>query len=149
MYWRIWDLWGLANMVASTVAELDDTLPYLQGVQGIVYGPPTDARWGTAWKTCTRVMWARLDSLIVIVNCCHPWCLHDLHVPCCWLDTLARFKLTWVAMTLSNMSDSCLLLSFRSNSTFIMLYMYHEMDVDYLVVDMVLNINVNWSQLHV
>jgi hypothetical protein len=46
-------------------------------------------------------------------------------------------------MTLSNMSDSCLLLSFRSNSTFIMLYMYHEMDVDYLVVDMVLNINVN------
>jgi hypothetical protein len=27
MYWRIWDLWGPANIVALTVAELDDTLP--------------------------------------------------------------------------------------------------------------------------
>ena len=25
MYWRIWDLWGPANLVASTIAELDDT----------------------------------------------------------------------------------------------------------------------------
>jgi hypothetical protein len=32
MYWRIWDLWGPTNIAASMVAELDDTLPYLQGV---------------------------------------------------------------------------------------------------------------------
>jgi hypothetical protein len=32
MYWRIRDLWGPANLVASTVTELDDTLPYLQDV---------------------------------------------------------------------------------------------------------------------
>jgi hypothetical protein len=32
MYKRIWDLWGSANLLASTVAELDDTPPYLQGV---------------------------------------------------------------------------------------------------------------------
>jgi hypothetical protein len=25
MYWRIWDLWSLANFVASMVTELDDT----------------------------------------------------------------------------------------------------------------------------
>jgi hypothetical protein len=27
MYWRIHDLWGPTNLVALTVAELDDTLP--------------------------------------------------------------------------------------------------------------------------
>jgi hypothetical protein len=32
MYWRIRDLWGPANLVASLVAELDDTQPYLSGV---------------------------------------------------------------------------------------------------------------------
>jgi hypothetical protein len=27
MYWRIQDIWNLTNLVASTVTELDDTLP--------------------------------------------------------------------------------------------------------------------------
>jgi hypothetical protein len=27
MNWRIWDIWSVANLVASTVAELDDNLP--------------------------------------------------------------------------------------------------------------------------
>jgi hypothetical protein len=27
IYRRIWDLWGPANLVASTVSKLDDTLP--------------------------------------------------------------------------------------------------------------------------
>jgi hypothetical protein len=31
--------------------------------------------------------------------------------------------------------------SFSSNSTFIMLYLIHEMDVDYLVVDKMINIS--------
>ena len=51
--------------------------------------------------------------------------------------------LTRVSATLSDMSDACSLLSFRSNSTFIILYLYHEMDVDYLVVDELFNINVD------
>jgi hypothetical protein len=46
-------------------------------------------------------------------------------------------------MTLSDMSDSCLLLSFCSNPTFMMLYIYHEIDVDYLVVDEIININID------
>jgi hypothetical protein len=33
MYWRIRDLWGPANLVASTVAELDDTLPRFMDIQ--------------------------------------------------------------------------------------------------------------------
>jgi hypothetical protein len=32
MYYRIQDLWGPANLVTSSVAELDDNLPYLSGV---------------------------------------------------------------------------------------------------------------------
>jgi hypothetical protein len=55
----------------------------------------------------------------------------------------ARFILARVAATLSDMSDSCLLQLFSSNSTFIMLCLYHEMDVDHLVVDEVLNINLD------
>jgi hypothetical protein len=33
MNWRIWDLWGPATLVTSTVAELDDTPPYFTYVQ--------------------------------------------------------------------------------------------------------------------
>jgi hypothetical protein len=39
------------------------------------------------------------------------------------------------------MGDTCLLQSFNSNSTFIILYLYHEMDIDYLVVDKRINIS--------
>jgi hypothetical protein len=42
VYWRIWDLWGLANLVALTVTELDDTPLYFMDDIGIVFGPPTD-----------------------------------------------------------------------------------------------------------
>jgi hypothetical protein len=33
MYWCIWDLWGPTNLVALTVAELDDNLPSFTDVQ--------------------------------------------------------------------------------------------------------------------
>ncbi len=42
IYCHIWDLWGPANLVASTVAELDDTPLYFTDDIGIVFGPPTD-----------------------------------------------------------------------------------------------------------
>jgi hypothetical protein len=43
MYWHICDLWGSTNLVASTVAELDETPLYLMDDIGIVWGPPSDA----------------------------------------------------------------------------------------------------------
>jgi hypothetical protein len=149
MYWCIHDLWSPTNLVASMVRRvgLYPTIPP---------GCTRDSVWAThgcpssiSWKTCTRVRWTQLDSLIVVVNYYHSWCLCDLCLSCCQVVTLARFKLAQVTATLLDMSDSCLLLSFRSNSTFIGLYLYRKMDVDYLVVDEVLNINVDWSQLHV
>jgi hypothetical protein len=39
------------------------------------------------------------------------------------------------------MGDGLLATSKRSNSTFIMLYLYHEMDVYYLVVNKMINIS--------
>jgi hypothetical protein len=57
--------------------------------------------------------------------------------------TLQGLKLARVFVTLSIISDTCPLQSFSSNSTFIMLYMIHEMDVDYLVVGELINIEIN------
>jgi hypothetical protein len=53
-----------------------------------------------------------------------------MRVSCCKVVILQGLKLVRITVTLSDMSDSCLLLLSRSNSTFIMLYMYREMDVD-------------------
>jgi hypothetical protein len=36
---------------------------------------------GIAWKTCTRVRWAQLNSLVIVVNYYHSWCLRT-HVCC-------------------------------------------------------------------
>jgi hypothetical protein len=41
--------------------------------------------------------------------------------------------------TPSDMGDGLITVSKHSNSTFIMLYLYHEMDVDYLVVGKMVN----------
>jgi hypothetical protein len=39
---HIWDLWGPVNIVALTVAELDDTPLCFMDDIGIVFQPPTD-----------------------------------------------------------------------------------------------------------
>jgi hypothetical protein len=59
------------------------------------------------------------------------------------LFPLHGLKLARVTMKPLDMGATCLLQSFSSNSTFIMLYLCHEMDVDYLVVDEMVNIYQN------
>jgi hypothetical protein len=49
--------------------------------------------------------------------------------------TWQGLKLARVTVKPSDMGDTCLLQSFNSNSTFIMLYMILEMDVGYLEVE--------------
>jgi hypothetical protein len=44
-------------------------------------------------------------------------------------------------MTPSEMGEGLITLSKHSNSTFIMLYLCHEMDADYLVVEEMINIS--------
>jgi hypothetical protein len=100
---------------------------------GIVCGQPIDARRDIAWKTCTRIRWARLGSLIVIMNCCHSRSLRDHGCVVLSDCSLTNCKMVRIIATLSKMSDSCLLLSFRSNSTHFV-NLYYEDDVDYFVV---------------
>jgi hypothetical protein len=47
------------------------------------------------------------------------------------------------------MGDGLLVASKHSNSTFIMLYLYHEMDTGYSVVNEMVNISKKLLQLHV
>jgi hypothetical protein len=56
---------------------------------GLVNGPPMDSsECGMMWKTCTRVRWARVESLIAVTNCGCLWCLCEPHVSCCQVVTL-------------------------------------------------------------
>jgi hypothetical protein len=103
-------------------------------------GHPRIAQRGIAWETCTRERW---DLDRHFDSCRELWPHVGSWRPCvCRVVRffLARCKLIRISATLSYMRDTCLLLSFRSNSTFIMLYLCHEMDVDYLVVHEMINI---------
>jgi hypothetical protein len=46
------------------------------------------------------------------------------------------------------MGDGLFVVFKHSNSTFIMIYLVHEMDIDYMVVDEMINIKIVLSQLH-
>jgi hypothetical protein len=111
MYSRRQDLWGSTNLVASTVIELDDSPLCLTDVHCDSVGPPTDAHQGITRKICTRVWWAQLDSLIVIVNCGHSWFLHGSCVSCCQVISLVRSILIRISVTISDMGEACSLCS--------------------------------------
>jgi hypothetical protein len=111
MYWLIRDLWGPANLVASTVAELDNTLLYFTDDIGIVFGPTTDYPRGFRVEDGTRIRWARLDFLIVITKGDHSCCLRGSCVSYC-LVTLQGLILIRISATHSDMGDACSLLSF-------------------------------------
>jgi hypothetical protein len=78
-------------------------------------GASRDSAWAThgvfteayAWKTCTRVRWARLDSVIVIVNCCHSWCLRSYVCRVIRLFPLQGWLLIQKSVTPSEMGDAC------------------------------------------
>jgi hypothetical protein len=88
MYRCMQDLWGPANLVNLTVAELDDTSLYFTDDIGIVFGPPRTTHRDFHVEDDTRVRWAQLDSLIVITKGGHSCCLHGSRVSCCQVDTL-------------------------------------------------------------
>jgi hypothetical protein len=50
--------------------------------------------------------------------------------------------LTHISAIPSDMGNACLLQSFSSNSIFIMINLVHEMDIDYMVVDEMINIKI-------
>jgi hypothetical protein len=84
------------------------------------------------WKTCTRVRWPRLDSLIFIVNYGHSWCLHDSHVSYCPVFPLQGCNLVRISVALSKLSDDSIAVFKHSNSTSLLIVNYGD-DVDYFV----------------
>jgi hypothetical protein len=54
---------------------------------------------------------------------------------------LQGWLLIRISATPSDMSDGLFAAPKRSNSTFIMLYLYHEMDIHYSAVDEMINIS--------
>jgi hypothetical protein len=127
MYWRIHDLWGPTNLVASFVTETEAIPPYLQDDNGIVYRPPTDAQLGIPWKTCIRVRWARIVSLIVSQNVATRGVFMTSRVSCCQVYPFQGCKLVQICTTLSKMSDGLIAMFKHSNSAFIMLILFMRM----------------------
>jgi hypothetical protein len=72
---------------------------------------------GIVWKTWTREGGTWPDSLIVVMKCGHMWGLGGLAFVVLSGFFLVRCKLIQISVTLSVMSDTCWLLSFRSNAT--------------------------------
>jgi hypothetical protein len=134
MYWRIWDLWGPANLVAPTVVELDDTPLYFMDDIGIVFGPPMDYRRGFHVEDGTRVRWARLDSLIVNAKGGHSWYLCGSRVSCCEVISLTRWLLIRISATPSDMDEACSLCTNIEVIHHYIIWDYGYVNYDYLVV---------------
>jgi hypothetical protein len=91
MYWRRCDIWSLVNLVASTVAELDDTLPHFaDDRRDSVRATHRLTEEVFVWKMALGRRRARPDSLIVIAKGGHSCCLFDSRVSCCHVISLAR-----------------------------------------------------------
>jgi hypothetical protein len=121
------------------VFELDDIPPCLMDVRRDSAWATMNVCQGIAWKTCTRMRWVCLDSLIVVVNRGRSWCLPDSQVPCCQVLLLQGCIPIQIFTTPSVMGEA-FIESKCSNSTFILLYLYHGMDIDSLVADELVNI---------
>jgi hypothetical protein len=65
-----------------------------------------------------------------------------------WLP-LQGYKLIVISVTLSDMSDSCLLQSFLSNITFIMLMNFMRMTLTTLLLNGLIISDIGWIPLHV
>jgi hypothetical protein len=92
-----------SHKLSSFMGHWDENYPTIPAVMytGIVHGPPTDARRGITWKTCTRVRWAQIVFLIAswTVATRGVFLTHVCRVVR-WF-TLQGLKLARVSMTLS------------------------------------------------
>jgi hypothetical protein len=70
------------------------------------------------------------DSLIIVVNCGHSWCIRGSHGSCYPVISLARCILIRTSVIPSDMGDDLILVSKRSNCTSFMLHIYIATNVD-------------------
>jgi hypothetical protein len=135
---------GPANLVASTVVELNDTLPRFMDVHWdsvrATHGLPGEV---LAWKTTLGRGSTRPDSLIVIVKGGHSCCLHGSCVSCCQIISLARCILIRISVTPSEMGEACSLcpnvevLYHYVHMRFMVMFNYDYMVVEVMILKMV------------
>jgi hypothetical protein len=137
------------NWVALCVDELDDTLPRFMGVQWdsvwATHGVSTEAY---ERKTALGRTRTRPDSLTTLWTISTRGALRGCMCHFVRFIPLQDWLLIQISTTPSDMGDGLFTEPKRSNSTFKMIYLYHEMVVDYLVVDEMIKIKIVWSQLH-
>jgi hypothetical protein len=137
------------NLVASCVDELNDTLPHFTGVQWDsvrathnvsteAYTCKTTLGWGRIRPDFLASSWTFATRVASVAHMCRV----IRFIP------LQGWLLIQISATPSYMGDGLFTVPKRSNYTFIMLYLVHEMDIDYLIVDKMINIKIVWSQLH-
>jgi hypothetical protein len=84
----------------------------------------------------------KYDTWSYIDNSMRLWsCLRNVNSCVVRFIPLQGRLLIRISVTPSDMGDGLFAVDKRSDSTFIMLYLVHEMDIDYLVVDEMVNIS--------
>jgi hypothetical protein len=130
------------NWVALCVDKLDDTLPRFTGVQWdnvrATHGGSTEAY---VWKTSLGQGRTRPDFLIMSWTVATRGALQAYMCRVVRFIPLQGWLLIRISATPSDMGDGLFAAPKRSNSTFIMLYLYHEMDIHYSAVDEMINIS--------
>jgi hypothetical protein len=138
-----------SKLVASCVDELEDTFPRFMGVQwDSVRATHVVSIEVYAWKMALGRGRTRPESLAV------SWTVATIGALLACMCRVVRFipLQGWlqiqISMTPSDMGDGLFAAPKRSNYTCIMLYLVHDMDIDYLIVDEMINIKIILSQLH-
>jgi hypothetical protein len=136
------------NLVALCVTELDNTLPPYGCYTGYYRATHDVSAKAYAWKTaqgCGRI-WP--DSLIV------SWMVATRRALLACVCRVVKFiplqgwVLIRISMTPLDMGDGLFSAPKCSNSSFTMLYLVQGMDIDYLIVDEMINIKILLSQFH-
>jgi hypothetical protein len=137
-----WLCTGAYGTYGIPITKTEAILPYLTGVQWVstwaTHGVSAEAY---VWKTCTRVRWALIIPLTVSWTITTRGALVGRVCHVVRFIPLQGWLLIWISVTPLDMGDGLFAESKCSNSTFIMLYLVHEMHIDCLVVDEMINVS--------
>jgi hypothetical protein len=129
------------HLLSLCVVELDDTLPpygcyigYCRATHGVsaeAYVRKMALGRGRNWPDTLITLWTVATRGALPAHMCSVVRFIPLQI---WL-------LIRISVTPSDMGDALFTTPKHSNTTFIMLYLIHEMDIDYLVVDEMINVS--------
>jgi hypothetical protein len=138
------------NWVALCATEMEAILPYLTDVKwDIAWVTHSVSAEAYAWKTCTRVRWALIVSLTSSWIVATRGALRTCVCRVVRFIPLQGWLLIRISTTPSDMGDGLFAVFKCSNWTSFMIHMAYKMDIDYMIVDEMINIKIVWLYLHV